>query len=137
MTYRTVEELGDLVDQPLNAILATRRADDTVLLSPVWFIWRDGGFDIGVPSGDPKLKHLARDPRVTILVSENGGIGRGLEITGTATVMDDDDRVVGRQLSIKYLGERVGNEYADRLGPGTYVRIEGRIRAWDYADLET
>ena len=137
MTYRTVEELGDLVDQPLNAILATRRDDETILLSPVWFIWRDGGFDIGIPSGDPKLRHLARDPRVTILVSENGGVGRGLEVTGTATVMDDDDRVVGRQLSIKYLGERVGNTYADRLGPGTYVRIEGRIRAWDYADLET
>lgn len=137
MTYRTVEELGDLPDQPINAILATRRADDTVLLSPVWFLWRDGGFDIGIPRGDPKLTHLARDPRVTILISENGGVGRGLEVTGTATVIDDEDREVGRQLSVKYLGERVGNEYADRLGPGTYVRIEGRIRAWDYADLET
>ena len=70
-------------------------------------------------------------------MSENGGVGRGLEVTGIATVVDDEDRVVGRRLSIKYLGERIGNEYAGRLGPGTCVRIEGRIRAWDYADLET
>jgi len=31
------EDLGDLLDQPLIAVLATRRADDTIMLSPVWF----------------------------------------------------------------------------------------------------
>jgi PPOX class probable F420-dependent enzyme len=136
MTYRSVEELGDLLDLPINAVLATRREDDSVLLSPVWFDWREGGFDVGVPHGDPKLRHIARDPRVSIVVFENGGVGRGLEVTGTATVSEDEGRVVGRRLSIKYLGEEEGARYADALGPGTHVRVEGRIRAWDYADLE-
>jgi PPOX class probable F420-dependent enzyme len=136
VTYRTVDELGDLPDQPILAVLATRRDDDSVLLSPVWFLWRDGGFDVGVPAGDPKLRHLARDPRVTIVVAENGGIGRGLEVTGTAAVAPDDSRVLGRALAIKYLGEEEGSRYADALGAGLHVRIEGRIRAWDYAELE-
>jgi PPOX class probable F420-dependent enzyme len=136
MTYRTVEKLGDLPDQPILAVLATRREDDSILLSPVWFLWRDDGFDVGVPFGDPKLRHLARDPRVTIVVAENGGVGRGLEVTGTATVSHDEARELGRALAIKYLGEEEGSRYADALGGGMHVRIEGRIRAWDYADLD-
>jgi PPOX class probable F420-dependent enzyme len=136
MTYRTVEQLGDLPDQPILAVLATRRDDDSILLSPVWFLWRDGGFDVGVPEGDPKLRHLARDPRVSIVIAENGGIGRGLEVTGIATVHEDPERALGRALSIKYLGPEEGARYADALGGGVQVRIEGRVRAWDYADLE-
>ena len=30
-------DLGDLLEQPIIAVLATRRLDDTTLLSPVWF----------------------------------------------------------------------------------------------------
>jgi hypothetical protein len=71
-----------------------------------------------------------------MLVSENGGIGRGLEVTGTAVIIDDQDRAVGRRLSVRYMGELEGNRYADSLQPGVLIRIEGRIRAWDFADLE-
>jgi hypothetical protein len=37
------QDLGDLLEQPLVAVLATYRADGTALLSPVWHEWRDGG----------------------------------------------------------------------------------------------
>jgi PPOX class probable F420-dependent enzyme len=137
VTYRTVDQLGDLVDQPINAVLATRRTDGTTLLSPVWFMWRDGGFDVGIPAGDRKLEHLARDPQVSILIFENGGVGRGLEVTGHAVVEPDPGRALGRELSIKYLGEEEGLRYFETIATsGWRVRIEGRIRAWDYADLE-
>lgn len=39
---------GDLLDKPLVAVLATLRTDGTVLLSPVYHEWRDGGFNIWV-----------------------------------------------------------------------------------------
>lgn len=42
----TPEELGDLLELPLVAVLATYRRDGSVLLSPVWHQWRDGGFDV-------------------------------------------------------------------------------------------
>jgi hypothetical protein len=41
-----IEALGDLLEQPLLAVLATRRRDGSVLLSPVWHEWRDGGFQV-------------------------------------------------------------------------------------------
>lgn len=40
--------LGDLLDKPLVAVLATLRTDGTVLLSPGYHEWRDGGFNIWV-----------------------------------------------------------------------------------------
>ena len=64
------EDLGDLLEQPLIAVLATRRKDDTVMLSPVWFEWHDGGINIWVPTPEGgKVAHVRRDPRVTVVVA--------------------------------------------------------------------
>ena len=45
-TNLTVGDLGDLLDRPLVAVLATLRTDGIVLLSPVYHEWRDGGFNV-------------------------------------------------------------------------------------------
>ena len=34
-----LDDLDGLLDEPLIAVLATRRKDDTIMLSPVWFEW--------------------------------------------------------------------------------------------------
>ncbi len=54
--------LGDLVDLPLLAVLATYRADGTALLSPVWHEYRDGGFCVCTSDTDIKARHLRRAP---------------------------------------------------------------------------
>src|SRR5262245_38024907 len=38
----TMNNLGDLAELGVLAVLATYRQDSTVLLSPVWHEWRDG-----------------------------------------------------------------------------------------------
>ena len=47
------EDLGDLLEQPRVAVLATYRRDGTVLLSPVWHEWRDRGFHVPRSLGHP------------------------------------------------------------------------------------
>lgn len=47
-TNLTVEDLGDFLDEPILAVLATLRADGSMLLSPVWYEWRAGGFNVWV-----------------------------------------------------------------------------------------
>jgi nitroimidazol reductase NimA-like FMN-containing flavoprotein (pyridoxamine 5'-phosphate oxidase superfamily) len=74
------EDLGDLLEQPLVAVLATRRADGGVLLSPVWHQWRDGGFDVVTGADDVKVKQLRRDPRANIVVYEHVPPYRGIEV---------------------------------------------------------
>lgn len=135
MTRRRIEELGDLLDRAYNATLATRRPDGDILLSPVWFEWRDGGFNVGIPEGDVKLRHLALDPRCSIVVYDNGWPSRGFEVRGIAQFRPEDRHDVSLRLSIRYLGEERGREYAAHVGPGVIVRLEpGAARGWDFRD---
>ena len=128
------EDLDDLLEQPLVAVLATRRADGGVLLSPVWHQWRDGGFDVVTGAGDVKVKQLRRDPRANIVVYEHVPPYRGIEVRCEARLEDAGDTV--RRIAIRYLGERDGAAYAESAGDDTLIRLEpGRLRAWDFPDV--
>src|SRR5580704_9130108 len=54
----TMEDLGDLAELRLLTVLATYQHDGTVLLSPVWHEWREGGFGVITSSRDVKAAHL-------------------------------------------------------------------------------
>jgi PPOX class probable F420-dependent enzyme len=127
------EELGDLLEQPLVAVLATYRRDGSVLLSPVWHQWRDGGFEVVTGSHNVKVQQLRRDPRASIVVYEHVPPYRGIELRTEARLEDAGDVV--RRIAIRYLGERDGATYADSAGDDTLIRLEpGHVRAWDFAD---
>jgi PPOX class probable F420-dependent enzyme len=131
-------DLGTLVEEPLLAVLATLRRDGSVLLSPVWHEWRDDGFNVWSGADDVKVRHLSRDPRVTIVVAEPGGILRGIEIRGVAELIADA-QVAGaaaRRIAARYLGDVEGPEYVDSIGGDDAVLIRvapGVVRAWDFA----
>jgi len=131
----TVEQLGDLVELPLVAVLATYRRDGSVLLSPVWHEWRDGGFQVVTSSKDVKARHLRRDPRASLVVCEHVPPYRGVELRcvvqlGTAGVAE-----VVRRLAVRYLGPERGMAYADEGGDDLLLRLEpGELRVWDFAD---
>jgi PPOX class probable F420-dependent enzyme len=135
VTRRTIDELGDLLERPYCAVLATYREDGSVLLSPVWHEWRDGGFNIGVPDDDIKVRHLERDPRASVAVFDHSWPARGVEVRGVARISKEGRDELTRRLSIRYLGPKNGNKYADSVSPGLVVRVEpGAIRAWDFVD---
>jgi PPOX class probable F420-dependent enzyme len=132
--HLTPEDLGDLLEQPLVAVLATRRADGGVLLSPVWHQWRDGGFDVVSRGEDVKVGHLRRDPRANIVVYEHVPPYRGIEIRGDARLESAPAETV-RRIAIRYLGEAEGAAYTEQGEDDTLIRLEpGRLRAWDFAD---
>ena len=135
MTKRTIEELGDLLELPYVAVMSTKRPDGSVLLSPVWHEWRDGGFNIGVGENDIKLRHIAQDPHVSVVVYDHSWPARGFEVRGIARVTKEGREEISRRLSIRYLGPTNGSAYAARVGPGIVVRVEpGDMRGWDYVD---
>jgi PPOX class probable F420-dependent enzyme len=126
-------DLGDLLDRPLVAVLATYRRDGSVLLSPVWHEWRDDGFNVVTGGNDVKVRHLRRDPRAGIVVYEHEPPYRGIEVRGEARLEAAGEAV--RRIATRYLGEAAGAEYAETAGDDTLIRLEpGRLRAWDFAD---
>jgi PPOX class probable F420-dependent enzyme len=126
------DDLDDLLERPLLAVLASRRSNDDVLLSPVWHEWRDGGFNIFTGQDDVKVRHIRRDPRVKILVCEQEPPYRGIEVRGRARV-EPGDPETGHRIASRYIGDHRAGAW---IGPDDVViRIEpDALRAWDFKD---
>lgn len=130
-----LSELADFLALPLVAALATFRRDGSVLLSPVWHRFRDGGFDVVSAPEDIKVRHLRRDPRASILVYDNEPQYRGVEIRTTAQLLEVDRADVVLEMSIRYLGREAGEAYAAESADSILIRLEpGHVRTWDFAD---
>jgi PPOX class probable F420-dependent enzyme len=133
--HLSIEDLGDLVELPLLAVLATHRRDGSVLLSPVWHEWRDGGFNVVTRSSDGKAKHLRRDPRANIVVCEHSPPYRGVEVRTNARLITTDVEEATLRIASRYLGTEAAATYAEEGGDDLLVRLEpGVLRAWDFAD---
>ncbi len=130
-----MDDLGDLAELGLLAVLATYRQDGTVLLSPVWHEWRDGGFNVVTRSSDVKASHLRRNPRASIVVCEHCPPYRGVELRGTARLLTAGVEEAVRRIACRYLGREAGAAYADSGPDDLLIRLEpGDLRAWDFAD---
>ncbi len=134
----SVAELGDLLERPFNATLATYRRDGSVLLSPVWHEWLDGGFNIATFVDDVKTRHIERQQRASAVVSDNDFPFRGIELSCEPILVRDPE--VGREtmvrLARRYLGEVRGARYASQMSDEMIVirMVPGQLRTWDFAD---
>ena len=134
-TDLTIEDLGGFLDRPLVAVLATLRGDGSVLLSPVWQEWRDGGFNLWLPVDDVKTRHLQRDPRATVVVAESEPPLRGVELRTEARLIDRDVRATAVRIATRYVGEAKATDYVGSAEDDVIARLEpGHLRVWDFAD---
>ena len=121
-----IEELQSFLDRANIAVVATLRPDGSVLLSPVWYEWAHGGFNVPSSTDDVKVRHLSRDPRATIVVAEQTPPYMGVEVRGTATLLHDGAREVTRRIAARY-DDEAQDDLVIRLMPG-------RLRTWSFAD---
>ena len=128
-------DLGDLAELRVLAVLATYRRDGTVLLSPVWHEWRDGGFNVVTGRRDVKAAHLRHDPRASIVLCEHSPPYRGVEVRGNARLVTTGVGDAVQRIASRYLGREAGAAYAGRSADDLLIRLEpGDLRAWDFAD---
>ena len=131
------KDLGDFLDQPKCATLATHFKDGTILMSPVWHEWQDGGFTVAVASEDIKTRHIRRDAKVSISVAEDSAPYRGIEVRGEASIERADAFETTRRIAVRYLGPQQGSSYVEAFREADLVLIRvkpGVLRAWDFAD---
>jgi PPOX class probable F420-dependent enzyme len=135
-TDRTIEDLDGFLEEPVVAVLATARQDGSVLLSPVWHEWRDGGFNVWTGANDVKSRHLRREPRASILVAESSYPLRGVEVRGEARIVTDEAFETAVRIASRYLGPAKGDAYVRKVGGNDVIlRLEpGDLRAWDFSD---
>src|SRR5215472_13663851 len=130
-----MDDLGDLTELRLLAVLATYRRDGTVLLSPVWHEWREGGFNIVTGARDVKAIHLRQDPRASVVVCEHSPPYRGVELRCRAQLVTAGVEDAVKRIASRYLGTEAGTAYAESASDDLILRLEpGELRAWDFAD---
>jgi hypothetical protein len=128
-------DLGDLLELPLVAVLATYRMNGEVLLSPVWHRWRDVGFDVATGGDDMKVRHLRKDGRASIIVYEPTPPYRGIELRTRPTLVVEGAHETARAIAVRYLGVEAGEAYVAGEVDDIVIRLEpGALRAWDFAD---
>ena len=131
----TADDLAGLLEQPLLAVLGTIRRTGSVMLSPVWYEWRDGGFNVVTGHDDGKARHLRRDPRASIVVCEQVPPYAGLEVRARAQLRPVDDPAMVARIAARYLGPEAGGRYAESGQDDLLIRIEpGELRGWDFRD---
>jgi PPOX class probable F420-dependent enzyme len=113
------EDLSGFLDEPRVAILATLRRDGSILLSPVWHEWRDGGFNMWIASEDVKIRHLRRDPRATVVLAESRLPLRGVEVRGVAGLINEGVPETARRIAARYIGEERGRTMWHRCPANT------------------
>ena len=129
-----IEDLLDMLELPLLATLATYDKHGIVLLSPVWYEWWEGGFNVVVGADDVKSGHLRHDPRATLVVAEAALPLRGLEIRAEA-VLSPSRPDVDRRIAARYLSSDRLETFLSTVREGTLVRlVPGRLRTWDFRD---
>ena len=132
------EDLGDLFDLPLTAVVSMARGDGSVFSRPVWHRWAAGRFELELPAGDRKIAMLEADPRLTLLLAEDAFPYRAIEVRGRAQLSRDDYHEVGTEICRRFVAAYDSQAaLASYLSeePGVIVRIEPDVvTCWDYAD---
>jgi predicted RNA-binding protein with PIN domain len=133
-----LERARPLLDAPSPAVLATYRKDSSAFLSPVWFRWHGGAFEIVIAEGDVKLRHLRRDRRCILVVFEAVPPFRGIEARGEVELVEGDVTSARADIAGRYLGPADGARFADerRSKPGVLLRLVPRApRVWDLSAI--
>ena len=119
----------DLLRRPNPSVMATLAADGRPVTVPTWYLLEeDGRVLLGLDAGRARLKHLRRDPRVSLTVlaaddwythvSLQGRVGPVTEDVGLAEI---------DKLAMHYLG----TPYPDRTSPRVATRLQvERWHAW-------
>ena len=126
-----------LLEAPSAAVLTTYRRDGTALVSPVWFRFAGGVFEVVIAEDDIKLVHLNRDPRCSLVVFESVPPFRGMEVRGEPELVWRDVTAVRTAIACRYLGEEAGRLFAEqRSVPGVLLRLVPiSPRVWDLSAI--
>ncbi|HST19001.1 MAG TPA: pyridoxamine 5'-phosphate oxidase family protein [Gaiellaceae bacterium] len=137
MTADWTDDARSLLDAPSPAVLATYRKDGSALVTPVWFRFHGGAFEVVIAKGDVKLAHLARDPECILVVFEAVPPFRGLEVRGRAELVETDVTPVREAIAGRYLGSVQGEAFAaERTSkPGILLRLSAEPRTWSLAPM--
>ena len=106
----------ELLHSTIPARLAYVWTDGTPRVVPIWFHWNDKEFVLGTPTRAPKLKALAKNPKVALTIDGNTFPHSVLLVRGTARLEPMKGIVPEYALAAeRYFGPQQGKTWVSQL----------------------
>lgn len=117
----------ELLQSKIPARLAYVWTDGSPRVVPIWFHWNGNEIVMATPPKAPKLKALAKNPRVSLTIDDNTFPHKVLLIRGTARLEAVDGIVPEYEAAAeRYFGAAQGKAWLDQLR--TMISSMVRIR---------
>lgn len=106
----------ELLKSRIPARLAYVAVDGTPRVVPIWFHWNGKEIVLGTPPKAPKLKALARNPKVALTIDDDNFPHKVLLVRGTAR-LDNVDGVAPEYASAaeRYFGAEQGQAWVQQM----------------------
>lgn len=105
-----------LLESQIPARLAYIWTDGSPRVIPIWFHWNGKEFILGTPPKAPKLKALAKNPKVALTIDDDAFPHKVLLVRGTAHLQTVDGVVAEYALAAeRYFGRDQGQGWIQQL----------------------
>lgn len=139
----TEDEIDAFLAEQKTTVMCTMHPRGSIHAVAMWYGFVDGYVTVETKAKSQKVQNLLRDPRLTMLVEDGDSYEelRGVELVGTAEVLDDPDRLwkLGVSMYERYFGP-----YTEEARPAVeamlHKRVAVRLRpervvSWDHSKI--
>jgi PPOX class probable F420-dependent enzyme len=105
MTNLHDQQVQELLEQPNHAVVSTFNKDGSILSTVAWVNTEGDALAVNSAVGRVWPANLQRDPRVTLLIQEEGNPYNYVEVRGTATATPDGADEHINALTKKYINQ--------------------------------
>jgi nitroimidazol reductase NimA-like FMN-containing flavoprotein (pyridoxamine 5'-phosphate oxidase superfamily) len=135
MAEMNSDERDNFLNEVRVGVLAIERDDKGPLCAPIWYRYStDVGFEIAMAYDSAKSVLLRRHGVATVCVQDEQLPYRYVTAEGEAVVelMTGEERDdVLRDIAIRYLGDELGNQYADAFPGHDEAKVTIKPRRWN------
>lgn len=93
------------------AVLATIGDKGEPVLTPIWYLYRDGLVYMRTGARSVKAANVRRDPRVTLCIQDEQAPYRSVTVHGRASMIEEAEHGLGEAIARRYLGAIAGAAY--------------------------
>jgi PPOX class probable F420-dependent enzyme len=102
-------EVEEFLRRANPAIVGTLRRDGSPHTVPTWYDWENGRVLLNMDESRTRLRHIRRDPRISLTVLDGNQWYRHVSLLGrVVSIEDDDDFEDIDRLSRRYTGNPFG-----------------------------
>ena len=123
------DRIIEFLQQPNPAVMGTVAADGRPVTVATWYLFEDDGrVLLGLDAERARLKHMRRDPRVSLTVLSHADWGTHVSVQGRVVSIVDD---VGLHDIDRLARHYTGQPYGNRERPRVSAQVDiDRWHAW-------